>query len=198
MFASIRKLTTALGAVAVLAVATPSFALPVFAQGSFSMATFLSGPFTDVDLTTTFNLATPVFTGSPVQDFVAVPPPAVLMSPASFDFVTGAGFAFADAAFGSFAVSSVQDIGDAQNGFHQFNVLGTFTPGTSWANSGANISANMRWSLTQAGDPDDSTSISGTFHSPAQAIPEPASALLLGIGLAGAGLSLRRRQRARA
>ena len=194
MFAAFRKLTIALGTLAVLAVSTPSYALPIFTEGSFSMVAFLQGPFTDVDTTTSFNLSTPVFTGSPVDDFAVILPPGVLMSPATFDFVAGTGFSFSDAAFGTFSVVSVTDLPDAQNGFHEFNVVGTFTPGTAWANAGNVQSANMRWSLTQTGNSDDSTSISGTFHSPAQPIPEPALLGLMGLGLAAASFAVRRRR----
>lgn len=194
MFASIRKLTIALGAVAMLAISSPSFALPIFSSGSFSMIAFLQGPFTDVDTTTSFNLDTSVFTGSPVDNFTLVPVPNPIMAPATFDFAAGSGFNFSDIGFGSFVASSVTDLPDAQNGFHEFNVVGTFTPGTAWQNAGQVFSANMRWSLTQTGDSNDSTSISGTFHSPAQTIPEPASLGLMGLGLAAASFVIRRRR----
>ena len=194
MFAALRKLTIALGTVAVLAASSPSYALPVFTEGSFSMVAFLQGPFTDVDTTTSFNLSTPVLTGSPVDDFTVILPPAVLMTPATFNFATGTGFNFSDVGFGSFVATSVTDLPDVQNGFHEFNVIGTFTPGTAWANAGNAQSANMRWSLTQTGDSDDSTSISGSFHSPAQPIPEPASLALMGLGLAAASAVIRRRR----
>lgn len=194
MFASIRKLTIALGAVAMLAVSSPSYALPIFSSGSFSMVTFLSGPFTDVDTTTSFNLANQVFTGSAVDDFTLVSVPSPIMAPATFDFVAGTGFDFSDAAFGAFVATSVVDLPNAQDGFREFNVVGTFTPGTAWDNAGQVLSANMRWSLTQTGGSNDSTSISGTFHSPAQTIPEPASLGLMGLGLAAASFVIRRRR----
>src|SRR5688572_21493054 len=105
MLVSSRKLATAVGVVAVLAFSSPGYAAP-FTVGSFAMVAFTSTT-TDVDTTSVFTLTSPVMAGSGVGNFAADPPPVVLMSPALLNFVTPAGFDWADVFSGSFVASDV-------------------------------------------------------------------------------------------
>ena len=194
MLISLRKLATALGAVAILACSSPSYALP-FTSGSFAMFTFTSTT-TDVDTTTAFVLTSDVIAGSGAGDFAVNPPPVSLMAPASLDFVAPAGFNWSNPAIGTFTAAASAPLASAV-GVSSWNVTGSFVPGAAWDNAGAVLTANMIWSATQTGGPGEAISLSGTFHAPAVGIPvpEPASLLMLGAGFFGLGLVLRRRQR---
>jgi hypothetical protein len=192
MLASRRGLSTALAALAVLAFGSPSYALPYF-SGSFAMTTFTSST-TNVDATAVFALTSAVAAGSAAGDFASEPPPATLMSPASLDFTAGMGFDWSDPGTGAFVASGVVPLASPV-GVSNWNVTGSFTVGSNFDNAGDVLTANMIWSATQTGGPGESTSLSGTFHSPAIEVPEPAALALLGAGLFAIGLELRRREK---
>jgi hypothetical protein len=44
-----------------------------------------------------------------------------------------------------------------------FNVLGTFLPGTGWLNAGSNFTASQSWLLSQTGGQGKTISMNGTF-----------------------------------
>ncbi|HMW17498.1 MAG TPA: PEP-CTERM sorting domain-containing protein [Accumulibacter sp.] len=179
--------------------ASAASALPTFVSGSFAFNSFTTST-TDVTSTTHFPLPSGVvFFGSPTADFALVPSPIFLTMPAGAVNFTLAGCCnWTDPSLGSFtgtgAPSQLQTTAHP-NASATWDVVGTYTVGSAFANAGEVLSANMTWALSQTGGIGNSTSISGTFHSPRvpNQLPEPATIAIMGLGLAGIGLARRRK-----
>jgi hypothetical protein len=193
----VKKIVLAVVTAVGLMAASTAQAVP-FVVGSFAFTEFTSTT-TDVTATTSFVLSSAFTIGSPTGDFG--PPivlPASLAQVSPLNFLLPASMDWTDPVLGSFhAVAAIlADSGGGINAFAKWNVLGTFTVGAGFTNSGAVLSADETWSLTQTGGPGNAISLSGTFHSPQTIIktPEPATLTLFGLGVALAGLLAMRRK----
>jgi hypothetical protein len=191
-----RILMAVVTAVGLMAASTAQ-ALPVYHSGSFAYVAFTSTT-TDVTATTSFVLSPPpqLIIGSPTGDFGLVVLPATLAQAATLNFLIPSSLDWTDPGLGSFHATSaaLASDGGGQNAFAKWNVLGTFTVGSDFANSGATLSADETWSMTQTGGPGHAISMSGTFDSPSVITPEPATLILLGFGVGLAGLLAMRRR----
>jgi PEP-CTERM motif len=181
-----------LAAAAVAASAFSAHANPVYTSGSFALAAFTSAT-TPVATTTYFPLTdNPVPIGSPVGSFTMVSLPASLtLGPNPANFAMPASLDFTDAGLGAFAAATATSVASPPN-VATWDVVGTFTLGADWANSGTSMTANEIWSLTQSGGPGNAISISATFQA-ADAIPEPVTLALFGSGLVGLAVARRRK-----
>ena len=111
------------------------------------------------------------------------------------------GFSFSNPTFGTFSQTSMavvisQGFNGAVLTSEAFRILGTFVGGPVGATPTA---ASFTISFTQTGGPGTSISSSGTLNiPPTGAVPEPASAVMLGLGLAAiGGVTLRRQRQAK-
>jgi hypothetical protein len=182
-----------LAAAALTGCAFCAHANPVYTSGSFALAAFTSAT-TPVATTTDFPLTdNPVPIGSPVGSFtmVSLPPSLTLGPPNPANFATPASLDFTDAGLGAFAATTATSVASPPN-VATWDVVGTFTLGPDWANSGTSMTANEIWSLTQSGGPGNAISISATFEA-ADVIPEPVTLALFGSGLVGLAMARRRK-----
>jgi PEP-CTERM motif len=190
------KASITLTAAAMMACAGAAQAAPTYTLGSFAIDAFtnFTGP---VATQSQFVLtSTTVSTGSPTGSFTMVTLPSLMLGTGAANFGAPASLNFSDAGLGKFAATAAVSIASPAN-TATWDVVGTFTPGTDWANNGAVLTANEIWSLTQTGGPGNAISISATFHSPSVAIiPEPMTLALLGSGLAGLAVARRRKRKA--
>ena len=192
MFASIRKLATATGVVAMLALSTSAQAAQI--NGSLPLSGFsVTQNGADLGVSTLINALSTVVSSPGLGDYSPVP---VLTNfgPHTIDLTNLLSFSLSNATYGSFATTSGVIVQQTK-AFLDVFLLGVFTPVAAGLPGLDPTPTSLRISINQSGQ---SLSEAITMNSPPVSIPEPASALLLGIGLAGAGLSLRRRQRARA
>src|SRR6185369_9221116 len=198
---AVRQFIGAVGvAVFLFASTVVAAAAPSFNSGSFAFSAATS---TVSDLQTTNGLfilnPTSLATSSPAGDFASSPPPATLALPnvnPILDITFASDFDFSDAVFGAFTATSISSLHTTINGALvtvDFNVLGTFLPGTGWLNAGSNFTASQSWLLSQTGGQGKTISMNGTFQSPGNVapapgpVPEPATLALLAFGLLAAG-----------
>ena len=200
------KFSKFLGATAIVATialaATAAEATP-YISGSFSIST-QTDTLTLLTTTTSFHI-----NGQVPQSFGAtgdftdagVVFPASLNAATQLDFGAGpppTGFDFSFSDFGSFtaATATLAHVNSGFNASVEWNVIGSFTVGSFWDNSGTVLTANETWTCNQTGGAGKTISCSGTFNSPESVVPtpEPLTLSLFGAGLAGA-VALRRRMK---
>jgi hypothetical protein len=199
-----------LGTAAVLAtlsVAATSAQATPYVTGSFAFDA-PSTTTTAVTSTTQFLVASiSTATPTPTGDFVGQVFPSILSSPGTIDFTTPgteptlAAFDWTAAGLGSFEANSVVFLGSGTLGgfaFVSYGVLGDFTVGSDWSNSGTVLSGSETWSCNQTNGAGNAIRCGGTFNAPASVtVPEPITLSLFGVGLAGAA-AFRRRRRSQA
>jgi hypothetical protein len=182
----------AVGSIALLAGSAAN--ATVFNQGSLVISA-LTNTTSSLAGTTVFNLNPASFTLlNGTQDFTGVP--NTTQNNTAFDLGNLGSFGFNDPLLGTFvATSIVNQTFNAATSALSFSVLGNYTTGTDFTNSGTTLTADEAFSLTQVGGPTTAISISATFFSPAQPslVPEPMTMTLFGAGLAALGLVRRRK-----
>lgn len=201
------KLSGAAAVMATLSVAaTSAQATVIYVTGSFAFdapsTTTSAVTATTQFLVAAISTATPTPTGNFTDGGVVFP--ATLSSPGTIDFTvpgtepTLAAFDWTAAGLGSFEANSVVFLGSGSFGgfaFISYGVLGDFTVGSDWTNSGTVLTGSETWSCTQTNGAGNAVRCGGTFNAPASVnVPEPITLSLFGVGLAGAAAFRRRRK----
>ncbi len=190
------KLSTAffLGAAALAGAASFSGtaqAIP-FTAGSIAFQATTSTT-TALSTTTLFSLSSGTNLVSGAGDFAsaAVTNPILNFGPI-LNLANSSTFNFDAGVFGSFvATGPVQNI-SFSSGVLSFALIGTYTIGSDFSNAGSTMTADETFSLTQTNGAGNAISISGTFQSPQNVVPEPMTIAVFGAGLFGLGVMRRR------
>lgn len=199
-----RKIAIAAAISAAMITVNVAQALPTYTSGSFAYgaSTSTTG---DILTTTFFNLVPNTITPTAgFGDMALVPlPPTLVLQPTAVNFLDPASFNWSDPGLGAFVASAAILENSSPHPFAAvvWDIIGTFTLGSSWANAGSVFSADETWSLTQTGDltgspPGAAVSVSGTFSSPRAGISvvEPATLALFALGgLTGVGVTRRKK-----
>jgi hypothetical protein len=192
------KLSTAflLGATALAGVTSfgeTAHAIP-FNAGSIAIQATTSTT-TALSTTTAFALSSPTNLVSGAGDFTGLSASAITGFGPTLDMSNLSTFNFSDAGIGSFvATPGTLHILSNGGGVLSFDLVGTYTIGSDFSNAGSTMTADETFSLTQTNGA-GAISISGTFQSPQNVVPEPMTLAVFGASLAGLGV-LRRRTKA--
>jgi len=107
--------------------------------------------------------------------------------------VTAATFAFGNAAFGTFAISAVNENSIVPGTSRTVNFSGTFTPGTDFGGAFDPTPASLTITINQASP--GVLSASATLAAAAPGVPEPSTIVMLGTFCIPAAVGLLRRRR---